>query len=221
MANTDKQKPAEARAYFDLSALSHIGAVITPIVIALTGLLYIAGYTQRVMGLGRFGLDGAFAEPSLQMTLAEGFPIILIGSIIIGGLITFIWLIDKYTNNLIKKIRKGRRGRRGVPRSVKRALKINSFSTKFLIAFLLLSYGFVSGGISGDVVAAKMKNLVDKGCKQKCFRISTSYKRYSGMIVAQDQQRVAIYTKAGIFMIDAKEIRKIEPIGFETSSIFY
>lgn len=216
MDNQKLENPTASGRY-DIASLSHIAAIVAPIALTLTGLFYIAGYYSRNTMLFRFGIARAFSDLSLQATLADGFPIILIGSLPIFLVVTILWFAERRMTKLARQIRaKGFANERSISQF---AVLTNINITNFRItsAVLLLSYGLLSGSITGDIFAENIKRTIDGGCKIKCFKIHTNDRIYVGRIVEQDQQRVAVYSKLGILIFESKEIKRIEPIAFERS----
>ncbi len=213
MLNENEQPLTKISKNFDTSIITHVSSVIAPIVVVLTGMLYVAGYAQRNIRLGRFGLEGAFAEPSLQAILAQGFPVVLIGSVAFGILIAIVWAVERSAKRIIEK------DGNDIKISRKFAWKFTSVNARFLYVFTLVSYGFLSGGFIGDFLASNNKRHVDEGCKERCFIIYTKSGKFQGTIIEQDTQRMAIYTKKGTVLVDSDELVRIYPINFRSTGL--
>lgn len=212
MDASDMGSTGSAKPNWDFAALSHLAAVLTPLIVGMTGMFYVSGHTFRASYLLAFGLDHAFSENSIQSTLAVGFPIAMVGLMVVSVIGAVIFLLEtgldiasaKYEDSILSRYKAFR-----MLMLMKRA---NAVTYKVFLGLIYLLSGFLSGGIIGEYKAHSLMRNVRNNCEAQCFIVETDRGRFIGGIVEQDQQRIAVFEKTGTRLLDTKTVKRIKPI---------
>jgi len=199
-----------AKVSFDPTLLSHAAAVIAPVVIMVSSILYVCGFTQRKLIGGAFGVGGVFAEPSLQATMAEGYPAALLGTLILTGLGLFlfgiVWIERRYSKRQLQRVDEKRRKR------IHAVSRVNTIYAASMFVFFTLAYGLFAGAYAADKKIKRYHTSAVSGCHTLCHYVVTDRGNYRGVVVAQDSSKLALYTREGTRLFDMKDVKLIAPI---------
>ncbi|WP_313801995.1 hypothetical protein [Sphingobium sp.] len=196
-----------------VSHIETLGTVVAPAMVALTGLLYLAGWAEQNAMLKNFGLSvGLFNEP-LQATLARGYAPVCVGCVFTVAFGLIIWLLFPKMEKWSVK--------RYVPHVpailVKIFWRFNRWAYSFNFAVMALFLGLLSGSISGDFKTRRVWNALDSNCamseKSYCARYTVGGTSYIGVLLAQDSVRAAVATKTGVRIFANDKIINVEMIG--------
>lgn len=194
-------------------AQSLISPGIASTTLALTGLLYLSGYTYRTTFLGYFGIHSRMFEISIQETLAIGYLPILTGIIFLILLLSVFFILDfirlrvdtSIRDTLMKKFN-------DIFRSVQR-----KFLILYTIIFLLL-LGSASGHSAGLLAAYRYNEFISNDCnpaislKLSCVIIVTNNIKYRGLIIAQDSKRTALLTQSNVIILSNDSVHSISTV---------
>lgn len=198
----DKLTPAEAKKGLGIDALtavSTVGSVATPVAIALTGMLYVCGWSYRRMYLQQFGLDSKISDLSLQETLATGFLPLVFGSIVTGLILGLAWITRRES------------GRQKRSRWLRWAQTLNRWFRVSQAVIFVLTYSSVTGTIFGLVDASREKRLLRDGCPNFCFIYRVKNRDVVGSLIFQDKDRTAIYLNGGVLIFRTDELHSVRP----------
>jgi hypothetical protein len=172
---------------------------VTPVVIAITAFLYLAGSSVRHVYLGKFGLSADLFSVSLHETISEGFFATIVGAAVMISI--------KLVDFGVKKLT----GRWAIPRLRKKGAATWDHRIGITSVFLLLlaiyfvSCGRFYGGFRADIHAARVQG----GC-YNCHFYQIGHTQLRGMIVAQNSDQTAILTARGVRLIATSSITGVD-----------
>ena len=186
--------------------VSALGSIVAPVIAALTGTIYLAGWTQRETILGRFGLTSNHFSESLRSTLARGyFPFLSIA--LVGGLAAgLVWLFT-----LRKGVSSDWSGNSPLARSARALDTFYKWNVYIFFALAILLMGRVGGAFSGDSLADNAAQRIAANCREGCFVYLAPGSRIVGLLLAEDSQQMAILTRGGVVLLKSAEVRVILP----------
>lgn len=198
-----------------LTALGTAGPAIGPLVLALTGMMFLAGWTERDFLLRRFGLSGAMFSESFQVTLARGYVPLLLGLIITALLVALLWGLAKLEDIFWRKVvlprLPNRRPRRTFAKALEGASSIGRPSVLVTLALVTLTFAGISGGAAGVVRYRNVVAAVASGCRTDCFAYRLADRSLAGIVVVQDAERTALLTQAGLMLVETPKILSVRP----------
>ena len=182
--------------------LSDVASVVAPLTVALTGMLYVAGWIYQYRLIVVFGMRPELFDYSLQDTLVRGYPPIMIGTLVMFNIVIGLSLLA----SLLPK--------RVIDFFLRYPTRnaFNRISLLVLAASFMLSYGFIAGAILGDLRARKVAKLVEAGCKVGCYTYFANDKAVTGLVIAQDKSRLALYTNAGTVLLKNDTLTRVVPL---------
>lgn len=190
---------------FGLPPAAAIGSFVTPITVALTGMLYLAGWEEKRKLLSVFGYSNYAFEESIQSTLARGYWPLLLGVGLVLFLFLILWGIDR--------IFTGRRH----PSSL--VVKFNRWYSAFCIALGVLTCAYLSGNLSGLYRARHIAETIENGCRNNCFVYRVGEKAYLGVLLAQDSKRTALWSSDGLHVVATEAVAAVIPTSPVSSKI--
>lgn len=198
-----------------LPALSMLGAVFVPASVALTGLFYLAGWSERNALLKNFGLSSGLFDEPFQSTLARGYLPVFLGASVIAAFALIGWVVvgaEKYFRRRIPRY-----PTEWLNRAMTIAWKFNRWFYTFYFCVLVLMLGLLSGEMTGDLKARRVWDALDRGCVSKerlnCARYDVGGKSYTGVLLVQDGARAAVATKTGVRLFANDRIDNVTPLG--------
>jgi hypothetical protein len=192
------EAPVGRLGFSPVAAASTLGSVAAPIALALTGMLYLCGWSYRTSYLAQFGRDSEISEPSLQATLATGFVPLVVGTIAAALLAGGFWW-------MLKDISRREKGAGWL----KLTRMVNRWGIVFNIVFVVLTYSLISGAVFGNLQSDLLKRGVLGGCEQGCFVYRARRMNLLGRIVVQDEHLTALYTSGGLLIFPTDEIHLV------------
>ena len=195
--------------------LSTLSTVIAPTTVALTGILYLAGWTERELFLRYFGLSaGLFNEP-LQATLARGYIPTFFGLLLIAMLGAVYLALAHFYARLILKIPHQERTR--VFTLADRFLAPTGWATGVYFVLLVLLVGLIAGEFFATKRARDVYDLLDRNCAApqtiRCARYDLAGARFTGVLLVQDNSRAAVATKSSVRLLANDKIESVTPVG--------
>ena len=202
--------PQAADRRVSLSSVATLGPVVAPLTLALTGMLYLSGWSHREASLSWFGLQSSLFQEPIQSTLARGFMPLVAGAILLAAICGLGWLALNVAERSVEK------PKRVAPDPLQHE-NPSSFAifrrwmNRFASAYFVLTLGLVSGAVSGLVEMAMLTAAVDKGCVTTCFRYRIEGRDYVGRLVVQDGQRTAIYAQDRLHLFESAKMTGVAP----------
>jgi hypothetical protein len=185
-------------------SLKTVLSAFAPVTIVLTGMLYIAGWAHQRTLLRHFGLNAGMFDSSVQDTFAQGYGPVLFGTVITGAIIIVFALLYRFA--VTRTIPSG-----GWPGKMGRVIdRLHQLIVVAVCAFLILSYAAIAGGIFGASTAVDIAKTVNSGCRE-CFIYVVAPKPIRGVIIAQDKDRLAIYSTEGVRIRKNDDVLMIVP----------
>lgn len=182
---------------------------IAPLTVAITGMMYLAGWTERNELLKEFGVSASIVPEPIQVTLGRGYIPLLAGLGVVGLTVALGWAIARtYRARQAKRSPaptasppENRAELRGTRRYLGLALAAS-------VAMLLLLVGYVSGIVSAEIKASRAKAAVTDGCG-RCFSYELGDRTHVGRILAQNDSRTVLLTRYGILLLDTEDISRV------------
>ena len=185
-------------------AVGALGSVVAPLVAALTGTIYLAGWGQRQTLMSRFGLTSSHFSESIQSTLARGYLPFVTAAVPVALVAAFVWLVwireGAPWGDLGSKLSKR------IGRALDTAYRWSWYS---FFAITILFMGLVSGTASGNLIADRTAQRVADGCRRECFVYVASNRQVVGVLLAEDSERMAVLAAGGVALLDAAEVRTV------------
>lgn len=188
---------------------SLLSNAVAPMTVVLTGMLYVAGYSRNWWTMYRFGLAGTAFPESIQSTLANGYIALLYPLVFVLFSIGAFWAGFRFGGYV------GSKTKRQSP-----SARIYFIVTKFIsvsrslglgLAFMTLLLGALGAGIlNAKLNVDSTIRRVKQGCKT-CFVYRLKDREALGLPVAQDSQRLAVYTRDGLYLIDLEDLVTVRP----------
>ena len=186
-----------------------VGTIVAPLTVMLSATFYVAGWEEWRTALARFGLPVDLFNWSLQSTIARGYLNVLAVSLVALPVVAI-----SYISFFGRASKAGPRpdGRFAWLHSAGTwVTRIGRWNLYFAAVLAVLALGEIAGRYAGNVLADGVIDRVSAGCRQGCFIYLTSNRRVTGVLVAADADRAAIYTAAGMILLGSGDIRAVMP----------
>lgn len=198
-----------------LKSMSTIGPLIAPLVVGLTGMMFLAGWLERQVVLQHFGISEAmFAEP-FQVTLARGYLPLLAGLAVAATLVAIVVGVAFLENLFWRKIVIPRLPDQAPSRLLVKALKtvspINRLTGILMCLAIGLTFSAVSGTIAGEYRISRTISTIEDGCIVDCFTYEFGGQSLTGIIVAQDATRTALHTADDLKLVETSKVTGVRP----------
>lgn len=202
MDGVDADNPAKTNSRTSLP-LDKLSAFVTPATLAVTGILYLAGWTERHRTLRAFGvMNNAFEEP-IQTTLARGFPPLLVALFFLVPLLAIVWVVHVR----LSPKRVDAEAVNALRFKLSSAARFLRWTTTVTMALTTLAVGYVAGAISADRRVSEFRCIVETHhCVQDCFIFSNGKAHILGIVLMQDPKRTAILTADGVALLATEQI---------------
>lgn len=198
----ERIRPDDTAAALSLLSTPWLGSVVGPVTLALTGMMYLAGWTERNTLLKKFGVSASIVPEPIQNTLARGYIPLLAGLTFVGLVIGAILLFDRLLDRFLKGLGDA------VPAHIRdhRSSPIRHY---LLGAILALLVGYVSGAISGEWKEERARrNVVESDCLS-CFVYRTPQADHVGRVLAQNETTTVLLTKGSVAILKTPEIAAV------------
>jgi hypothetical protein len=196
----ERQEPPRPGALAAFTAGTLLAAA-APAALTISALLYFAAWVERQHVFTRYGLTGdAITEP-FHSTLARGFEPLLIALVLPTVLVGVV----AYARH------QALRGRppSELPPGLLRYDRFVRFIAPFYALLTLLFAVGVGGKITGTWKAKSIERALVETCYDHCFVYRTEKDVFVGVPIAQDPQRLALWTFEGVRMVDASKLHLV------------
>jgi hypothetical protein len=177
-----------------------LSKIAAPGALAAGATLYLTGYTFQAALLRNFGIAGNIVSPSVQEVLAQGYPFVLIASLLILVLALIIRLLAFVLKLALRKSPK----------------YTSLFQTLFSLGTIMqnarylvlgvLCIGFFAGGFGGIITAKNFKRLLKNGCQSSCYYYHTRRGTITGFVLLQDKDRAIIAGRNTAYVVANSDI---------------
>ena len=210
------QAPAEKAAEPPgLLSLPLIGTALTPMTLALTGMLYLTGWTERNKLLKEFGVSASVVPEPIQNTLARGYTPLMAGIITSVVLLTlFLFVMNKTFRRLENSLGQSVVFPFGTSAGelIRRARVRTVFGILSVCAILLaLLISHISGIVSAGIKENRARQMIAKNC-EGCFQYRVRGRYLAGKVLAQNDERTVLLVRRGVFLIRTDDISAVAEI---------
>lgn len=208
------EEPGEAPEQTGLLSLPLIGTALTPLTLAITGMLYLTGWTERNKLLKTFGVSASIVPEPIQNTLARGYTPLLMGIVVSVAVLTVLVFVMKRTLRRWEH-RLGQSvvfpfgasaGAQLVGSARVRSI-FASLSACGILFALLISH--VSGMVSARIKALDARQIIARNNCEDCFRYRVHGQHLHGKILAQNDERTILLMSDGIRLLRTGEISAV------------
>jgi hypothetical protein len=190
-------------------AIGTFGPLVTPGLLALTGFLYLGGWSREATLLNNFGLNSSLFEGSVQRTLALGFVPLLFATLV-GILITVLTMVITILIEILLAKFEIHFGPPGLKEKWKASYS-NTLTVGVTTVALILSIGSGSGWFIGNIEHRIITRDVKGDCSH-CIRVQVGSRELVGRIVGQDGDRTALLTRDGLYLFETSKIARVSPL---------
>jgi hypothetical protein len=192
-----------------------LGTALGSLTLALTGMLYLTGWTERNKLLKEFGVSASIVPEPLHNTLARGYTPLLIGIFVAIAVLLLLLLILNRTLGWIERRCGGKEMVQPTPgigaavAGARARLIFGMIAVGGILLALLVSH--LSGIVSARVKEHKARAAVEGGCG-RCFSYRVGGVSVRARILAQNDARSILLTSGGHVRIVATDaISEVSP----------
>jgi hypothetical protein len=179
-----------------------MGSVVGPATLALTGMMYLAGWTERNTLLKKFGVSASIVPEPIQNTLARGYLPLLAGLVFVAFITGVPLLLDRWLTRFIKRLGDV------VPTHI-RDSRSSPIWHYLLGAIAALLVGYVSGVASGEWKEERARrNVIENNCLT-CFVYRNPQQDYVGRVLAQNDATTVLLTKKAVIVLKTPDIAAV------------
>jgi hypothetical protein len=180
----------------------------------LTGMMFLAGWSEKQALLSRFGIAAALMQEPFQTTLARGYLPLLVGAVALAAFLVLGWAglrLEGFFWRTVFRFLPKRKPTEILEETLNAVTPYNRASFYAISALLILIFPAVAGTASGSLRYRLAAARVADGCVEGCFDYRTGNGRAIGVPVAQDATRIAVFGADGLRLIKADDVKIIRP----------
>lgn len=190
--------PTQAPSDRILPLVGTFSQVATPITLAITGTLYVCGWIFKAVQLDRFGLSSDQFGESVQATLARGYVSVLGLLACILVMTGLSWVMSKL--NMLTVF------------DLLVEFEYNAITVAIGITGML-TVGVATGLLIENAESDILSRPFERGSCGDCFRyIFRDGRSVLGRMLAADEERVAIFTRSGVFIAKQDALLLVKPV---------
>jgi hypothetical protein len=181
--------------------------LVAPLTLAITGTLFLSGWTYQSYLLMPFGLEATMFPVSIQSTLSIGFVPLVLGAPVV---ILFTWIAWTMAKRWLIPALSYRSASEflNIYRQVIRGYYYYS------LALYILAIGALCGGAFGAFRADQARRQVASGCA-RCHAYAIAHKEpLVGVMIVQNDARMALLTEGGLMVVSSSELNSVSSAPF-------
>ena len=179
--------------------------LVAPAGLVISAACYVSGYTFRSVALGNFGYTANSLEFSVQDTIVQGYPPLVLAIIALVLLLGAAALIAF----LIVALRRKLRARRKSPTTSR--FRISRSMIRYLNGFnaimITLLIAVAAGAVAGAATARDIRFHLSEGCRERCFTYFFKSGQIHGIMLGGTKDRAIIVSRQGAYVVKLDDLK--------------